>query len=241
MSEFKSSTEWAGMLTVVAALLAALSFVSGCSEPPPPMATATPAFAPATTVPRTGQLGLVNRVEDDFSNPQSGWETGADADGEWGYRDGVYRIAVEVPDMAIWANREQREEWTDMIVEVEAYRDTGPIDNQYGIIVRYRDQGNFYLFSVASDGLYAVQMLRNDQWIDLHPWTASQAVRQETGVNVLRVECEGSVIRFFANGQFLTEVDDITFPSGSVGLLAGTFAEGGVVIHFDNLLAQATD
>jgi len=248
MSELKPGTDWAKMLTkvgsitaVITALLAALSLASGCSAPALPAATATSAFVPATAAPTRAQLGLVKQVEDDFSNLQSGWETGGDTDGEWGYRDGVYRIAVEAPDMAIWANRRQREEWTDMIVEVEAYRASGPIDNQYGIIVRYRDQGNFYLFSVASDGLYAVQMLRNDQWIDLHPWTASQAVRQDSGVNALRVECEGSVMRFFANDQFLTEVDDATFPSGSVGLLAGTFAEGGVVIHFDNLEVRAAN
>lgn len=248
MSECKSSTDWTTLLTAIgrvitasAGLLTVLCFAGGCSIPTAPAAAATAVLAPPTTVPTYAQVGLVTRIEDDFSNPQSGWEMGADADGEWGYHDGVYRIAVDAADLAIWANRQQREEWSAVVVEVEAYRAAGPIDNQYGIVVRYRDQGNFYLFSVASDGLYAVQMLRNDQWIDLHPWTTSEAIRQGDGVNALRVECQGSVMRFFVNNQFLTEVMDATFPSGSVGLLAGTFAEGGVVVHFDNLLVQAAE
>jgi hypothetical protein len=248
MSEVKSGTDWAkmltaigGIITAIAALLTAAASFGGCSAPLAPTATVPPTSALPTTVRTVAEPSLGVRLEDDFGNTQSGWEVGSDADGEWGYKDGVYRIAVEAPDMAIWANPRSLEEWTDIVVEVKAQLASGPIDNQYGVVVRYRDRGNFYLFSVASDGLYAVQMLRNDQWIDLHPWTASQAVRQESGVNALRVECEGSVMRFFANDQFLTEVDDATFPSGSVGLLAGTFAEGGVVVHFDNLLVQAAD
>jgi hypothetical protein len=249
MSEGKSGTDWTKLLTAVggiitafAALLTAVGgLAGGCSEPSAQLATATPIAAPSTAVPTTARLGFADRIQDDFSDPQSGWETGADADGEWGYKDGVYRIAVDTPDLAIWANSRQGEDWTDMVVEVDAYRAAGPTDNQYGVIVRYRDRGNFYLFSVASDGLYAVQMLRNDQWIDLRPWTASQAVHQESGVNLLHVECQGSVMRFFVNDEFLTEVTDATFPSGSVGLLAGSFAEGGVVVHFDNLLVQAAN
>jgi len=246
MSEQKSGTDWAklltalgGIITALAALVTALGgFAGGCSAPPAPEATATPILAPATAIPTAAEFSLVTPLEDDFSNAQSGWETGADADGTWGYKDGVYRIAVNVPDLAIWANRLQPEQWTGVVVEVEGYLAAGPIDNQYGLIVRYRDQGNFYLFSVASDGLYSVQMMRNDQWIDLRPWTASQAVRQGNGVNALRVECQGSVMRFFVNDEFLTEIEDTTFPSGGIGLLAGTFIEGGVVVHFDNLVVR---
>ncbi len=236
-----SLTHWAKLTAIVALLTAVGGLASGCAEPPAQPAMLTPVALPATAVPTTPRLGFATRLEDDFSDPQSGWEAGADADGEWGYKDGVYRIAVDVPDLAIWANTRQREDWSDLVVEVDAYRAAGPLDNQYGVVVRYRDRANFYLFSVASDGLYSVQMLRGDQWIDLHPWTVSQAIRGESGVNALRVECQGSAMRFFANGEFLTEVVDTTFPSGSVGLLAGSFAEGGVVVDFDNLVVQAAD
>jgi hypothetical protein len=249
MSKPKSGTDWAklltavgGVITAIAALLTSLGgFGTGCSAPLAPEATATTALVPAPAEATSPQLSLVTRLEDDFSSPKSGWESGADADGEWGYSDGVYRIAVRAPELAIWANKQEREAWTDMVVQVEAYRAAGPIDNQYGVIVRYRDRGNFYLFSVASDGLYAVQMLRNGQWIDLRPWTASQAVRQENGVNALRVECQGATFRFFVNEEFLTQVEDSTFPSGGLGLLAGSFLESDVVVHFDNLAVQAAD
>jgi hypothetical protein len=248
MSESKSGPDWAKTLAPIGGVVTAFALVTalggltgGCTAPPAPAATATPVFAPSTSVPTSAQVGLVNVLADDFDDPQSGWETGGDADGQWGYKRGVYRIAVDVPDLAIWANRRQSDEWADAVVEIEAYRTSGPIDNQYGVIVRYRDNGNFYLFSVSSDGLYSVQMLRNDQWIDLQPWTISEAVRQESGVNVLRVECQGSLMRFFINDQYVAEVEDSTFASGSMALLAGSFAEGGVVVHFDSIRVQAAD
>ncbi len=40
---------------------------------------------------------------------------------------------------------------------------------------------------------------------------------------------------FYANNVLLTEVLDDTFSSGGIGLVAGSFSEGEVVVHFDNL------
>jgi len=45
-------------------------------------------------------------------------------------------------------------------------------------------------------------------------------------------------MRFYANGELLTEVTDTTYHSRDVGLLAETFEEGGLVVRFDNVRVQ---
>lgn len=114
----------------------------------------------------------------------------------------------------------------------------GPFDNQYGLLVRYVDRANFYAFWISSDGMYAVQKLLSDDWVDLVEWTESPVVREGDRTNILRVECEGSEIRFVVNDELLTAVEDSSFAMGDVGLAAGSFDEPGVVVHFDNLLVR---
>jgi hypothetical protein len=189
-----------------------------------------------TAVPTAGPV--LTTWEDNFADPKSGWDSGADADAEWGYHRGEYRIVVHATELVAWGNPVSHRDWTHMEMSVEARRVDGPLDNQYGIIVRHVDHSNFCLFAVSSDGMYSIQRLRNDEWEDLVSWTPSDAVRQGDATNVLRVECRGAHIRFFVNDQLLSTVEEDIFYSGSIGLAAGSFGDGGVVVHFDNLLVR---
>jgi hypothetical protein len=236
-------------IVAIAALLIALSASCATSpqtSAPAPISSAIPTAIPTATLgpgtipaqPTDTPTEAMVLLEDDFSDPQSGWDRRSDADAEWDYRDGEYRIAVSTPDLAVWSNMSEPHDWADLAVTVDARRVEGPLDNQYGMIVRYQDQSNFYLFSISSDGMFTVQMLRDDEWIDLVTWTASEAVRQGEATNTLRVECDGTHMRFFVNDKLLTEGEDDTFPSGGVGLMAGSFEEGNMVVHFDNLLVR---
>jgi hypothetical protein len=40
------------------------------------------------------------------------------------------------------------------------------------------------------------------------------------------------------NGELVADVRDDTFASGDVGLIAGTYEEGGVEIHFDDFFVH---
>jgi hypothetical protein len=46
----------------------------------------------------------------------------------------------------------------------------------------------------------------------------------------------GDHLALHVNGELVADVRDGTFTSGDVGLIAGTFEEGGVEIHFDDFL-----
>jgi hypothetical protein len=232
----KSITAIGGLTVAVATLLTALHTIGVIGNKVP---TPTPAATIASTV-RVTETAVPQLVvlEDDFSNPKSGWDRGADSDAEWGYQDGEYRIVVHAKDMTVWANTRERYDLANLVMVVEARRVAGPLDNQYGVIVHYQDRANFYSFMVSSDGQYAVQMLRDDNWQELVKWTPSAVIRQDEGTNVLRVEVKGSEMRFLVNGELLCVVEDSTIASGSIGLAAGSFAEAGVEVRFDSLLVR---
>jgi hypothetical protein len=64
----------------------------------------------------------------------------------------------------------------------------------------------------------------------------SDAIQTGSGMNHLRADCIGDQLFFYVNGRLLTQVSDSEFPSGDVGILAGTFNEPGVDIVFDNFV-----
>jgi hypothetical protein len=246
----KIMTAVGGLTVAVATLLTALHTIGVIDnkEPAPTAAatnvpaiqvTATPMPQPTAKLTETSAPQLLV-LEDDFSNPKSGWDRGADADADWGYQDGEYRILVHATDTTAWANTHERYDLADLVMVVEAHRVAGPLDNQYGVIVRYQDRANFYLFSISSDGQYTVQMLLDDNWKDLVQWTPADVIKQDEGTNLLRVEAKGPDMRFLVNGELLCAVQDSTFSAGSIGLAAGSFTEPEVEVRFDNLLVRQT-
>jgi hypothetical protein len=198
-----------------------------------PRATLTLTPTVAGTLPPEGVV-----LMDDFSDPQSGWDTYSDADGEAGYQGGEYRIVVHAPDTTYWSNPQRKYELSDFSLEVDARRVKGPTTGEYGVIVRYQSDTAYYLFTVDAEGAYGVRMMQDGKWKQLVDWADAKALRQGEAVNHLRVECLGTHMRFYANGELLTEIDDKTYASGNIGLAAGTFEEGEVEARFDNLRLQ---
>jgi len=66
----------------------------------------------------------------------------------------------------------------------------------------------------------------------------SDAIKQGSTTNRLRIDCVGSNIALFVNGQQVATVSDASYTSGDVGFLAGTFEIPSTEIHFDNLLVS---
>jgi len=177
--------------------------------------------------------------QDDFSDTTSGWDRVEDDVGIADYANGVYRIFVNVDNTDAWSNPGL--DFSDVIVEVEATKVGGPDDNDFGVICRYEDINNFYFFIVSSDGYYAVGKVIDgtQELLGESEMISGGAIKTGNMTNNLRVDCIGSTLTLYANGTQLTTVDDTSFTSGDVGLLAGTFDTPGTDIHFDNFVVRA--
>lgn len=179
--------------------------------------------------------------QDDFSNTSSGWDTIRVTDqGITDYENGVYRIQVLTTDTTVWANPNQPSQG-DVKVEVDATKVGGPDDNLFGVICRYEDAQNYYFFVISSDGYYGIGKVKDNNQVlinmpdDLMQPTGT--ITQGAASNHIRADCVGSQLTLYVNGQQVDSKTDTDIAAGDVGLIAGTSAEAGVDINFDNFLA----
>jgi hypothetical protein len=181
-------------------------------------------------------------LEDDFSNSQSGWDTYTGADITTNYDAGRYLVAVETPNRDGFGLAGL--DLNDMRISVEAQASGGPRDNAYGLICRHTrsgDSNSFYFFLISSDGYYGVgKVVNQTKRTFLNParnFEPLAAIKTGEGeVNELEATCQGSRLSFVVNGVAAGSFEDDALTHGDVGLIVGTFNEGGVRIHFDNVV-----
>ncbi len=202
-------------------------------------AACTPPGTPAPP----GTPGVI--FYDDFSQTTSGWDQHTGSDATTDYDNGRYLIAVEEPGVDVWGRPGL--ELTDLSLDVDARYLAGPTNNEFGVFCRYSrssdGRNSFYFFLISSDGYYALGKVVNDVRTILNPEAGSfqpaPAVRLEPeAVNHLAATCHGNQFALAVNGTPSGEFTDDALPQGDIGLLAGTFDEGGVRIDFDNVVVR---
>ncbi len=195
--------------------------------------TGEPAAGPTSGRPESGDL----LYEEDFEDPATGWTTSSDDNTSAGYSDGQYRIAIYRPDYMAWGNPESGLELASFSLEVDARQVDGPLNNNFGLVFRLKEEvEEFYWFQISGDGYYSVDLNKEDEWSSVVPWQESSAVNQGVGAtNHLRVTCSGDQCSLYVNDTHLVDMVDGVLSSGSIGLAAGAFDEPGVIVQFDNL------
>lgn len=122
----------------------------------------------------------------------------------------------------------------------------------------------YYLFMISSDGYYQLRRSLNGEQQVLSAWIPSPAIRQGLEVsNRLRIIARGAEMVFYVNGeqhgfcipddagqtstwtngrclagQMRSVVHDDSLTTGRLALAAQSFAQGGVMAAFDNLLIR---
>lgn len=80
---------------------------------------------------------------------------------------------------------------------------SGPADNQYGVIFRYRDLDNYYGFMISGDGYYSLVKVRDGLLEFVSDWGQSEVIRQGTAPNEIRIVARGDAFQFFVNGELM--------------------------------------
>lgn len=175
--------------------------------------------------------------QDDFSNGASGWDHVSIEGGAMDYDNGVYRFLIGTPHFNYWSTPGGT--YTNTRIEVDVAKLDGPDANRAGIVCRLTGE-QFYFFVISSDGYYAVGRTNGLESILLGQDQMRPSANINTGValNHLRADCSGDQLTFYVNGFPLSTVTDATLTSGEIGLLAGTFADGGVDVIFDQFIVM---
>jgi hypothetical protein len=182
-----------------------------------------------------GMLPYGDRIlEDSFVNNDLGWDEYNGQEGLTGLENETYKIQINSPFTEIWANPSSELAIpVDVIVEAQALNAGSP-DNYFGLICRYLDASNFYFLIITSDGYYGIGKVKDG----LHSLVGRtemppSEVFDGNAINHLRAECTGSRLALFANGILLDVQNDMDLTQGSVGMIAGSYADE-VTVFFDN-------
>jgi flagellar basal body rod protein FlgG len=186
---------------------------------------------PTPTVEAQGNVLL----EDDFSDPSSGWQAEQYTDGSVGYQDGYYYVTSTQEGKIVegTANRS----FSDVDVEVDATQFSAPSNNNnaYGVECRLQSNRDGYSLLISGDGYYSIQKYSGGSFTRLVDWTGSDVINQGNATNQLRVVCDGSYLALYCNGELLGETNDSAFTQGDIALVAATYESDTTEIHFDNL------
>ena len=166
------------------------------------------------------------------------WGTWSDDGAVITYEGGGLRILVNEAHYDFWSVA--GETFSDVQVEVDATRVGGPTDNDFGLVCRYQDTENFYIFMISSDGYYGIAKLKDNQHslIGMDQLQYSSLIATEQPMHRIRADCTGQTLRLFVDGNLLMEAQDGDFSAGDVGVLAGSYATPGVDILFDNFVVK---
>lgn len=176
--------------------------------------------------------------QDDFENEnECGWllfdNSGLAAE----ILDGAMLITTSQAGKITWSNAER--DFTNVIINVTARQISGPNNNAYGVICRYRDEQNFYLFLVSGDGYYTIGKYEasSPQIQYLTPndeFGYSDIINQGVATNEIRAACVGNELSLAVNGIPVFATTDGTHTHGDIGVGASTLEPGTAQIRFDD-------
>jgi hypothetical protein len=172
--------------------------------------------------------------QDDFSRSSTGWQTYDEPEYRAAYFDGALRLNVASPYRLAWST--PHFELGDVRLEVDTLALSGPADNVFGLICRFRDPGNYTFFLISSDGYSGIGMVQDGQRSLLSgvAMLPSDFILQGLSANHLRADCDGPRLSLYINGALANEVRAEAVTTGDVGVIVGTYASPGVEIQFDN-------
>ena len=125
----------------------------------------------------------------------------------------------------------------DFAISVSGEMDSNNKLIGWGIVFR-GSQGELYLFRIAKDGRYDLEISEGGSRRQLIDWKAHNAIKQE-GANRLGLVVEGSSADLYANGQYLESFSEVTLDGELIAL--AVFGQEGVQVDFafDDLVIQS--
>lgn len=180
---------------------------------------------------------------DDFIEDRDcGWSLYDSLDGRVSTADGVLKFEVSTTGAIAWSNPDHDfGEDGNVEISVQARQSDGTDNNAYGIICRYRDEDNFYVFLISGDGYYAIGKFVSGENDIIYltgeepvHYVRSEEVNLGIATNKIRAQCKDDTLTLFVNGFMLDQVVDDSHRGGGVGLAVSVLEPGEAVVEFDD-------
>jgi len=194
---------------------------------PVPVDAAPVMPVPAVVMPvPSGEFQLL--LDERFGSNVRGWPN--DELGSAWLADGSYHLVPRDPGRFVAVGVPGTDGLQDVVLSADFRKLGGPAGGGYGLILRdqtlvardgHSQVGRFYVFEVGDRGDIGVWLRDQDRWVDLLPWTASDAVHPGREANQLMVSAIGDRLSFMVNGVAVASQQDTLLQRGSLGVFAG--------------------
>jgi hypothetical protein len=203
---------------------------------PAPAPSATPRAVDdesASALEPTSGSKLRPVLEEEFDGAHTNWPDRPQSTA-WLTESG-YHLAVRRPGQFVAIGAPLVDKLRDVVVTANFRKSAGSSGGRYGLIVR--DQGpdrrdglnsigNFYVLLVNDRGEYSIARREGDDWVDVLPWSPSDAIHPGNAANELVALAIGPQLGLAVNGTLVASVRDEALDAGAVGVYVnGDFAE----------------
>jgi hypothetical protein len=169
-------------------------------------------------------------LDERFDGQPAGWPN--DPRGTAWFAAGQYHMFAREPSRFVAIGVRLPVVARDARLTAEFHKTGGPPGGGYGLIMRDqgptedrdgRNQGGEYLvLEVGDRGDVGVWQRDQTRWIDVLPWTHSEAVHAERRPNVIVASTSGTRVRFEVNGVQVADLSYAGLPaSGGIGVFVG--------------------
>jgi capsular exopolysaccharide synthesis family protein len=167
-------------------------------------------------------------LDERFVDNTAGWSNDA-LSTAW-FADGAYRLFARQPSRFVALRAPVPQTAHDVVVTASFRKIGGPPGGGYGVIVRDQDpehrdgvsqNGRYYVLEAGDRGEVGIWRREDDRWIDLVPWTESNAVSTGAEQNQLVVRAIGQILTLSINGTQVATVADGALTAGGVGVFVG--------------------
>jgi hypothetical protein len=167
-------------------------------------------------------------LDERFADNRRGWPDDPRATA-W-LENGRYRMFAREPGRFVAVGVPSVQRVRDASVTATFRKVGGPPGGGYGFVVRDQadggrdgtdQRGRYYVFEVGDRGEVGLWRRDDDRWIDLLPWTASQAVRPGNAANEVAARVTDDRLVVLVNGIEVVNHVGLTFPEGTFGVFVG--------------------
>jgi hypothetical protein len=167
-------------------------------------------------------LGDGALLSDNFSNSNSGWGLGTDADSSVEYSSGGLRVQVFTNNYYVWSTPNDNE-YENIRIEVTVVNNNTHPTTAFGIMCNQQAvSDSFYYFAVTPAGEYAIakaSLVATDVFLTNNDkWGLSDAISQNASSYRVGAECGSGVLTLYVDGQQIASVNDSSYTAGGVGL-----------------------
>ena len=225
--ELPTKTEASGTAARPSADSAGARVPAAAGDIEPAQARPQPTTAAAGPVP-SDQLSVL--LDERFGSDNArGWTN--DPSGVAWLADGAYHLFPRQSARFVAVSVPGTQDLTDVVVSGHFRKTGGPAGGGYGLIVRDQASakrgdgqsqvGAFYVFEVGDKGELGVWLREDEHWVDLLPWTASDAIHPGQEANDLTVSAIGDRLSFLVNGVPVAAQLDTLLHHGGVAIFTG--------------------